>query len=173
MRWIDAFASRLRSLFRRGRLEREFDAELQFHLEEQVAENVAAGMSAADARAAALRSLGSIAHVKEQCRDSIGVTWLDDLRRDVRYAVRTLVRSPGFTATATLTLAIGIGANTAFFSIVRSVLLEPLPFPESDRLVTLFESSADGKFPYNVVAGGIFQAWEKGAPAFEHMAAWG
>jgi predicted permease len=171
MRWIDVLASRLRSCFRRGRLERDFDTELQFHLEQQVAEHLAAGMNAADARAAALRSLGSIAWVKEQCRDSIGVAWLDDLRRDLRFAGRALVKSPGFTAVALLTLALGIGANTVFFTLVRSVLLKPLPFPDADRLVMLFESTA--RFPTNVVAGGVFQEWQTQASSFEQMAIWG
>jgi len=173
MRWMNAIASRLRRLFGRGRLEREFDTELRFHIEQQTAENIAGGMSARDARAAAMRSLGSIAYVKEQCRDQLGLAWLDDSIRDVRFAARALVRSPGFTIVAALTLAIGIGANTAFFTLVRAVLLKPLPFADADRLVMLYEVSSDARFPYNVVAGGVFQAWQQGAPAFEQMAIWG
>jgi predicted permease len=173
MRWIDALVSPFRSLFRRNRVEQELDAELQFHLQQQIAENLAAGMASAEARSAAIGSLGGLTLIKEQCRDSLGLSWLDDVRRDVRYAARTLIKSPGFTAVATLTLAIGIGANTAFFTLVRSVLLKPLPFPDSDRLVMLYESSADGKYPYNIVAGGIFQEWQKGASSFEQMAIWG
>jgi predicted permease len=173
MRWTNRLVVRLRSLFGRQRIERELDAELQFHLQQQMDEHLAAGMGSAEARSAALGSLGGVTLIKEQCRDSLGLTWLDDLRRDVRYAARTLIKSPGFTAVATLTLAVGIGANTAFFTLVRSVLLKPLPFPDSDRLVMLYESSADGKFPYNSVAGGIFQAWQKGASGFEQMAIWG
>ena len=163
--------SRFTTRLKRDRLEHGFDAELQFHLDQHVAENVAAGMNPDDARAAALRSFGSVAHVKDQCRDSIGVAWLDDLQRDLRVAGRTLVRSPGFTAVALLTLALGIGANTVFFTLVRSVLLKPLPFPGADRLVMLFESTAT--FPANIVAGGVFQAWQKQALSFEQMAVWG
>src|ERR1051326_326024 len=148
MRWMNAIASRLRRLFGRGRLEREFDTELRFHIEHQTAENIAGGMSARDARAAAMRSLGSIAYVKEQCRDQLGLAWLDDSIRDVRFAARTLVRSPGFTIVAALTLAIGIGANTAFFTLVRAVLLKPLPFADADRLGVLYEVSSGGRFPH-------------------------
>ncbi len=100
MRWTDAFNSRLRSLFRRRRLERELDAELRFHLEQQAAENMAAGMSADDARAAALRSFGSTAYLKEECRYSLALRLLDETVEDVRYAGRTLVKNPGFTLVA-------------------------------------------------------------------------
>src|SRR5438445_2766062 len=107
MRWARALMSRLRSVFRRNRLERELDAELRFHLDQQIHENIAAGMTVADARSAARRSMGGVAQVKEECRDSLGVRWLDDLGRDVRYAARTLINSRGFSAVAMLTLAIG------------------------------------------------------------------
>ncbi len=171
MRWTDALISRFRSLFRRGRVERELDAELEFHLQQQIEEHLARGMGRAEARLSALRSLGGVTLIREQCRDSLGVTWLDDFRRDVRFAARALVKSPGFTAVAMLTLAVGIGANTVFFTLVRSVLLKPLPFPDADRLVMLFESTA--RFPANIVAGGVFQEWQKHASSFEQMAVWG
>jgi predicted permease len=171
VRWADGLISQLRSLLKRDRVERELDAELQFHLDQQIRENISAGMSAADARSAACRMMGGIAQVKEQCRDSLGVRWLDELQRDIRYAIRTLVKSPGFTAVAMLTLAVGIGANTAFFELVRSVLFQPLPFREPGRLMMLFESTA--KYPYNVVAGGVFQEWQQSTSAFEQMAIWG
>ena len=173
VRWTDRLASLLRSLFRRRRVERELDAELRFHVEEQTAENMAAGMNPADARAAALRSLGAVTLIKDRCRDSLGLGWFDDIARDVRYAARALLRNPGFSIVATLTLALGIGANTAFFTLVRTVLLTPLPFRDPDQLVMLCEISSDGRYPYNVVAGGVFQAWQRGAAAFEQMAIWG
>jgi putative ABC transport system permease protein len=173
MRWASRLVMWWRSVFLRHRVEHDLDAELRFHVDQQIQENLAAGMSLADARSAAWRSMGGFDQVKEQCRDSLGATWPDDLRRDVRYAVRTLGRSRGFTTVAMLTLAVGIGANTAFFSLVRSVLLEPLPFRDPDRLVMLYESSADGRYPYNVAAGGMFQEWQRGASGFEQMAIWG
>jgi putative ABC transport system permease protein len=170
MRWIPPVVW-WRSLFRRRRIEAEMDAELRFHFDQQVDENIAAGMTEAEARAAAARLFGGTALLKDQCRDSLGVTWLDDLVRDLRYAVRTLGKSAGFTAVAVLTLAIGIGANTTFFTLVRSILLEPLPFADPGRLVMLFESTA--RFPYNVVAGGVFERWQRDAAGFEQMAIYG
>src|SRR5256885_12202851 len=97
MRWIDRLVTTLRSLLQRQHVDQEIDAELQFHLEQQAAENVAAGMSAADARTAALRSLGSVAYLKEECRYSLGLRLLDEIVEDPRYAGRTLVKNPGFT----------------------------------------------------------------------------
>ena len=148
-RW-DIFRMRLRSLARRQRVERELDRELRFHLERQIDENRAGGMPPAEARRAALRQLGGLAQIQEECRDMRRTGYIENLWRDVRYALRMLGKNPGFTVVIVLTLALSIGANSAIFSVVDGVLLRPLPYPDADRIVRVFFHSANyAKFPLN------------------------
>ena len=137
--------SRLANVFRPGRVERALDDELAFHIESRIDDLVAGGMSRADAETAARRQFGSPLRVRESSRDVKLLPWLDALARDVRHGVRALRRSPVFAAVAIGTLALGIGANTAVFSIVNAVLLKPLPFKDGSRLVWLW--STDPKNP--------------------------
>ncbi|MDQ6831504.1 MAG: ABC transporter permease, partial [Gemmatimonadota bacterium] len=109
------------------------------HLEMQAAQHIARGASADEARSRAAREFGGVALHKESARDARGISLADDLARDTRFATRVLRRSPGFTAVAIVTLALGIGATTATFSVANGVLLRPLPFAESERLTELFE----------------------------------
>ena len=161
---------RLRSLLRRGQVEQELDEELRYHLERQIEENLARGMTGQEARNAALRAMGGMEQQKERCRDMRRVNFIEDLMRDLRYGVRMLAKSPVFTTVAVLTLALGIGANTAIFSVVNELLLRPLPFRDAERLVMLWEVTPEGRHQ-NTTSRGNFRGWREQSSAFEIMAA--
>jgi predicted permease len=136
--------SRVRSLFRKEKLDVEMSEEMRAHLELQAAENEKRGLSPHEARYAAQRAFGGVEQIKERCRDerTRGFMWIDQLAQDVRYAARTLRRSPGFTVLAIAMLAVGIGASAVVFSAVKGILLRPLPFSEADQLVWIFSTNA-------------------------------
>jgi putative ABC transport system permease protein len=157
-------------LLHRERESMQLSAELEFHLEQQIAENRAAGMGPLEARQAALRAFGNPVVLREQARESWARNGLEALVRDVRIGTRTLLRSPGFAVTAILIMALGIGANVALFTLVRSVLLRPLPFVEPGRLVGIFEAQSDGSYQDNIVAGGCFGVWQDHSRSFTGLA---
>jgi len=127
----------MRSLLHRDREERRIDEEMRFHIEMQTAQNVQRGMSPQAARTAALRAFGGVEKAKEQCRETWVARCWEELAQDVRYGLRSLRKSPGFAAVVVVSLALGIGANTAIFSAVHSVLLRPLPYAGGDRVIVL------------------------------------
>ena len=149
-RWRWILPLRFRSVFQRNAVEQDLDDELQYHLEQQTAEYIRQGMSPNDARLAARRALGNLELRKEQVRDTRGTRWLEEMSGDLRFAWRGLRRSPGFATAVILTLALGIGANTAMFTLLRGTLLRPLPNRDGERLVYL-RQSAPGAQERNVL----------------------
>ncbi len=129
----------LRALLRRSQAEREMDEELRDHIGRQTELNICLGMSPEEARIAARKDFGGVEQAKERSRDARGARWLEDLWQDLRYGARTQVKNPGFTLIAVITLSLGIGANTAIFSLINAVLLRALPFPQPERIMTIWE----------------------------------
>ena len=170
MPWLKKLSRGLRSLLRRSQSERELDDELRFHLDRLVAEKVEGGMSLQEARRRARLELGGVEQVKERVREVRWGTMFESIFQDIRYGVRTLRMSPGFTVVAVLTLALGIGVNTAIFSVVEGVLWRPLPYKDADRLVFLWNhwTASDTK---TVMAPGDLADFREQATLFEGFAA--
>ena len=146
MRWWDKLQLRLRSLFQSEAVERELDIELRFHLEEQIAANIAAGMGPEEARYAALRAMGGMTQIAEQCREARNLGLAETIWYDLRFGARMLCKSPAFTLVAILTLGVGIGFNAISFSAVNALLFGSLPVKDPDRLV-LGEALREGLDP--------------------------
>ena len=148
----------------------ELDEELRYHLEREAELNVRGGMTRAEARRAALRAFGGVEQARELCREARGVRMLQDLWQDLRYGARKLLKSPGFTLVAVMTLALGIGANTAIFSVVNAVLLRPLPFPDSERIVALSGVNPSKGITDSNMSAPDFADWKEQSRSFEQVA---
>ena len=138
LNWFYTLPMKIRSLLRRGQLEQELDDELRYHLERKTEENIAKGVGEQEARRSALIAMGGIERVKEECRDARNVNFIQTVLQDFRFGLRMLRKNPGFSAVAVLTLALGIGATTAMYSVTYATLIEPLPYPRPDRLVMVW-----------------------------------
>jgi putative ABC transport system permease protein len=159
----------LRALLRRPQAESELDEELRYHIERQIEQNVRLGMTPEEARDAARRAFGGVEQAKERSRDARGVRWVEEFWQDLRYGARTLMKNPGFTLIAVITLALGIGANTAIFSVVNGVLFESLPYPDADRLVVVTEETQAA--PGLSVAYPDYLDWKARQSVFENLTA--
>ena len=172
MRPLRALLLRLAGIFGAARRDREIAAELESHLQLHIDDNLRAGMTPAEAR----RHRGSSSWAAsrrptERYRDRRGLPFFDTLRQDVVYALRVLRRNPGFTATAVITFALGIGANSAIFSIVNAILLRPLPLAEPSQLVMIFATEARRSLQFDGVSYPAFIDWQEQNRSFESMAA--
>jgi predicted permease len=157
------------AVFRRSRVESEMDEELHEHIQNRAEDLERSGMPYNEAERQARLEFGGLQKFKEECRETLGTHLVDTLLQDVRYALRTLRKSPGFTIVAVITLALGIGANTAIFSVVEGVVFAPLPYHEPDQLVMVMESNP--RFAHVWTSYPDFRDWQRTARSFEQMAA--
>jgi putative ABC transport system permease protein len=160
---------RLRALFRRNAVESELDDELRFHFDQQVEKFIQSGLPLPEARRRARLEFGGVDQVKEECRDARSVHFLETLAQDVRYALRMLRKSPGFTAVAVLTLALGIGANTAIFNVVHATLLQPLPIRHASRLVVIWVNNLEHGWSRIGPTGQDYLDWKEQSKSFDDL----
>ncbi|MFZ0910699.1 MAG: ABC transporter permease [Candidatus Acidiferrales bacterium] len=164
---IRRISLRLRSLFRRRRVDQELDEEIREHLDRLTNGYIATGLDSRQAREAALREFGGVEQAKEDCRDARKVSWIQDLIQDLRFGARMLRNIPGFTAVAVLTLALGIGTNTAVFSLLNGVLLHPLPYRDPGRLTLVWEKDEQGHRDNATFA--TYTDWKAMSKSFEEL----
>ena len=156
---------------RRSRMESEMDAEMRFHVEAYAEDLMRSGMGKAEAQRRARLEFGGVEQAKEECRDAKGVSFIEGVIEDLRFGLRMLRKSPGFTVVAVATLALGIGANTAIFTVVNAVLLRPLPYRDANRLVTVWSQNRTRGYDTDLVSPLDFGDWSARSSAFEKLAA--
>jgi putative ABC transport system permease protein len=162
---------RIYGFLRKGHIESEMDEELRFYIHMRTQENIRGGMTSDQARRDAERRFGNFEHIKDLCRDVRGGGMLDTLWQDVRFGVRMLAKNPGFAAVAVLTLGLGIGANTAIFSVVNAVLLRPLPFENPDQLVMIWQTNTQKGILQDLVSPQNLHDWQQQSHTFGQIAA--
>ncbi|MGA9885460.1 MAG: ABC transporter permease [Candidatus Acidiferrales bacterium] len=170
MRPLRAWLVRVGEIFGRHRRDRDLAAELESHLQMHIDDNLRAGMTPEEARRQALIKLGGIEQTKEVYRDRRGLPWIESLLQDVRFGLRMLRKNPGFTTVAILTLALGIGANTAIFSVVSKVLIDPMPYPDANRIVMLRRTFSQGSNFYVTTSIPKYMVWRQQTQVFESAA---
>ncbi|HJS24264.1 MAG TPA: ABC transporter permease [Pyrinomonadaceae bacterium] len=170
MKWFNVLRDRIQALRQRETVINDIDREMRSHLELQVEENIKAGMSPGEARKHAMRSFGNVNRAVDAAYDVKGGGLLETLMQDVRYGVRMLAKHKAFTGVAVLTLALGIGANTAIFSVVNELLLRPLPYRDAERIVMLWEVTPAGRHQ-NTTSRANFRAWRAQNTSYEHVSA--
>jgi putative ABC transport system permease protein len=171
MYWLRLIYARLYGLLRKERIEQEMDEELRFHLRMRTRENIERGMRPEEAEREARRRFGNVGHIKDLGRDIKGGGLMETLLQDLRYGLRMLLKHKGFTTVAVLTLALGIGANTAIFSVVNAVLLRSLPFKEPDRLVQVWGTNLKRGWGRSAVSVRDYVAWRSQANTLKQIAA--
>src|ERR1700681_641695 len=169
--WMRVLTSRLRDLFSKRRSDADLEDEFAAHLDLLAQENIRRGMPREEARYAARREFGGVEQIKQTYRERRGLPMLETFLQDLRFGARTLRKNPGFTAVAILTLALGIGANAAIFSVVNAVLIRPLPFKDSSRLVMLWEGLPDVGLPKMGFEAADYQIFERVQKSFEEIGA--
>ena len=170
MKWFNILSDRLRALRQRETVINDIDREMRLHLEMQVDENIKAGMSPEEAREKAMRSFGNVNRAVDAAYDVKGGGVFETLSQDIRYGIRMLAKHKAFTSVAVITLALGIGANTAIFSVVNELLLRPLPYRDAERIVMLWEVSPSGR-RQNTTSRTNFRAWRDQSTSYEQIAA--
>jgi putative ABC transport system permease protein len=170
MRGINCLLARLSALVKRETVIRDIDEEFRVHLDMETSANLARGMSAAEARETALRSFGNLGSIRDSAYEIRGGGMIETFWQDIRYAARGLAKQKTFTLVAVITLALGIGANTAIFSVVNELLLRPLPYLDAERLVMLWEVTPEGRHQ-NTTSRANFRGWREQTTSFESMAA--
>jgi putative ABC transport system permease protein len=166
---LNKMRTRLRALRHRAEMERELDEELRIHIEQQTEQNIRLGMSPDEARYAALKGFGGVEQAKERSRDTRGIQWLEELWQDLRYGARMLVRNPGFTSVAVLSLALGIGANTAIFSLLDAILLKRLPVKQPEQLVIVATAAPGLSEPISSFSYPVFRELNEKNSVFAGM----
>ena len=170
MKWWNILRDRVRALRQRETVIDDIDREMRLHVEMQVEANIKAGMSPADARERAMRSFGNVNRAVDAAYDVKGGGLFETLAQDIRYGARMLAKHKAFTSIAVITLALGIGANTAIFSVVNELLLQPLPFRDADRVVMLWEVSSEGRHQ-NSTSRANFRSWRDQSTSYQQLAA--